>query len=126
MKDKFLNVIKNNKRFILLFICLAIFIVILINVLNGNIYYEDKKIYASAFVNTKTVDTTGAGDTFCACVLGSILEYGLKGLSEQKIYHMLCLNLLIFLLLLVLFQLIFQLCHVLIKNQQVDVGSLRD
>lgn len=53
-------------------------------------YYEDKKIYASAFVNTQTVDTTGAGDTFCACVLGSILEYGLKGLSEQKIYHMLC------------------------------------
>jgi len=47
MKDKALNVVKNNKRFILLFICLAIFIFILINVLNGNITGFDNNIYNS-------------------------------------------------------------------------------
>jgi len=45
MKDKVLNVIKNNKRFVLLFICLAIFIVLLINVLNENIISFDNNIY---------------------------------------------------------------------------------
>lgn len=45
MKDKLLNVIKNNKRFVLLFICLAIFIFILINILNGNIANFDNDIY---------------------------------------------------------------------------------
>lgn len=45
MEKKILNVIKNNKHFVLLFICLAIFIVILINVLNGNIEGFDNNIY---------------------------------------------------------------------------------
>ena len=45
MRDKVLNRIKNNKRFILLFICLAIFIFILINVLNGNVEKFDTSIY---------------------------------------------------------------------------------
>ncbi len=45
MKDKVLNTIKNNKRFVLLFICLAVFIVILINVLNGNIAGFDNAVY---------------------------------------------------------------------------------
>ena len=45
MKEKILNVIKNNKRFVVLFICLAIFIVLLINVLNGNIINFDNNIY---------------------------------------------------------------------------------
>lgn len=47
MKDKVLNVIKNNKRFVVLFICLAIFIVILINVLNGNIAGFDNVAYSA-------------------------------------------------------------------------------
>lgn len=47
MKDKVLNVIKNNKRFVVLFICLAIFIVVLINVLNGNIAGFDNSIYSA-------------------------------------------------------------------------------
>ena len=45
MKDKILNLIKNNKRFVLLFMCLAIFIAILINVLNGNVAEFDNSIY---------------------------------------------------------------------------------
>lgn len=47
MKDKILNVIKDNKQFILLFVCLTIFIVILINVLNGNIVGFDNGIYSA-------------------------------------------------------------------------------
>ena len=45
MKEKVLNTVKNNKSFIALFICLAIFIVILINVLNGKIASFDNTIY---------------------------------------------------------------------------------
>ena len=57
MGDKVLNVIKNNKRYVLLFICLAIFIVILINVLNGNIVDFDNDIY-SAISSLKSNFTT--------------------------------------------------------------------
>lgn len=52
-------------------------------------YYEGKKIYAEPFLNEKTIDTTGAGDTFCACVLGTVLEYGLEALSDQQLADML-------------------------------------
>lgn len=45
MKNKILNVIKGNKRFVLLFICFAIFLVILANVLNRNIASFDNSIY---------------------------------------------------------------------------------
>jgi len=45
MKDRVLNLVKNNKHFILLLICLAIFIVILISVLNGSIAGFDSSVY---------------------------------------------------------------------------------
>lgn len=65
----------------------------LINVTMGRdgsiAYYGEKKVYAEAFLNKYTIDTTGAGDTFCACILGKILEFGLEGLSEMQLYQML-------------------------------------
>ena len=36
-----------------------------------------------------TIETTGAGDTFCACVLNFILENGLDGLNEAALDRML-------------------------------------
>lgn len=45
MNKKIINGIKNNKRYLLLFICLMLFIIILINVLNGNIQNFDSNIY---------------------------------------------------------------------------------
>ena len=45
MNKKMINGIKNNKRYLLLFICLMLFIIILINVLNGNIQNFDSNIY---------------------------------------------------------------------------------
>jgi len=52
-------------------------------------YYNDKKVYAEPFLRKDTIDTTGAGDTFCACVLGKLLEYGLENLSEIQLYNIL-------------------------------------
>lgn len=53
------------------------------------VYYADKKAEAEAFVNPCTIDTTGAGDTFCGCLLGSVLEHGLENLSESVLKQML-------------------------------------
>lgn len=52
-------------------------------------YYENRKVFVPAFVNEATVDTTGAGDTFCACVLGYVLRHGLDGLTEENVREML-------------------------------------
>lgn len=42
-------------------------------------YAEGKRVEVPAFVQDKTVETTGAGDTFCACVLNYVLENLLAG-----------------------------------------------
>lgn len=42
-----------------------------------------------AFIQTGTIETTGAGDTFCACVLHRVLEYGLDGFDEENLREML-------------------------------------
>lgn len=52
-------------------------------------YYNGKKVTGSPFLSTNTVDTTGAGDTFCACVLGYILQHGMDDLSEKELEEML-------------------------------------
>ena len=52
-------------------------------------YYGDKKVVAKPFLNNNTVDTTGAGDTFCANVLGFLLKHGLEGLTEEDLEQML-------------------------------------
>lgn len=52
-------------------------------------YYKNKRVFVKPFINENTVDTTGAGDTFCACVLGSVLEHGLSDLSEEQLSAML-------------------------------------
>ena len=35
------------------------------------------------------IETTGAGDTFCACVLNFVLEQGLAGLTDADLAAML-------------------------------------
>lgn len=52
-------------------------------------YYKDKKVIVDAVYSGKTIDTTGAGDTFCANVLGYILENGLQNLTEEDLEKML-------------------------------------
>ncbi len=45
--------------------------------------------FCPAFDCGKTVDTTGAGDTFCACVLSYVLKNGVCGHGEAALYGML-------------------------------------
>ena len=52
-------------------------------------YYKGKSFFADAFVRKDTVETTGAGDTFMACVLNSVLEKGLDNLTKSDVSSML-------------------------------------
>ncbi len=65
----------------------------LVNVTLGNegsfAYYGNQKIYGRPFLSDRTIDTTGAGDTFCACVIGFLLDHGLDGLAETDLEEML-------------------------------------
>lgn len=57
---------------------------------NGSIsYYKGKRVFVKPFLNENTVDTTGAGDTFCANVLGFVLEHGMEALTETDLEQML-------------------------------------
>ena len=52
-------------------------------------YYEDKRVFVPACKLGGTIETTGAGDTFCACVLNFVLEHGLDGLTADDLTEML-------------------------------------
>ncbi len=41
------------------------------------------------FLSDETIETTGAGDTFCGCVIHYLLEYGIDNLDEAKLSKML-------------------------------------
>ncbi len=52
-------------------------------------YYNGFKAFAPAYAQKNCIDTTGAGDTFCACILNFILEHGLDDLTETDLLQML-------------------------------------
>lgn len=52
-------------------------------------YSKDIMVFKKAFITDKTVDTTGAGDTFCGACLSYILDNGLNNLNEEKLDKML-------------------------------------
>ena len=52
-------------------------------------YLGDYMVEAPAFLQKATVDTTGAGDTFCACVLNYVLEYGIEDCLKAGLKDML-------------------------------------
>ena len=52
-------------------------------------YYQDKIVEVKPFLQSTTIETTGAGDTFCACVLHYILLHGLQELTETDLWVML-------------------------------------
>ena len=52
-------------------------------------YYKDLIVEVKPFIQKNTIETTGAGDTFCACVLHYILEHGLTDLTENDLKEML-------------------------------------
>ena len=52
-------------------------------------YYGDHYVEAAPFLQENTIETTGAGDTFCACVLNYVLEHGLEALTDEQLKEML-------------------------------------
>lgn len=52
-------------------------------------YYQDQMVEVKAFLQQNTIDTTGAGDTFCACVLHYVCEHGLCSLKKEDLCNML-------------------------------------
>ena len=48
-------------------------------------YYNGSKVEVNAFVQEGTIETTGAGDTFCACMINAILETGLDNFTDEKL-----------------------------------------
>jgi fructokinase len=52
-------------------------------------YYKDKIVEVAPFLRDNTIETTGAGDTFCACVLHYLLEHDIDNLDEAGLTEML-------------------------------------
>lgn len=52
-------------------------------------YYKDLRVEVKPFLQEKTIETTGAGDTFGGCCLHYVLQYGLHNLDEEKLAGML-------------------------------------
>ncbi len=52
-------------------------------------FYKDLIVQKDTFNQLKAVDTTGAGDTFCGCVLNYVLEYGIGNFNEKLLEEML-------------------------------------
>ena len=52
-------------------------------------YYHESVVEVKPFLQKNTIETTGAGDTFCGCVLHYICEHGLEQLSEENLTEML-------------------------------------
>ncbi len=52
-------------------------------------YYEDKRVFMPACKLGGVIETTGAGDTFCASVINFVLEHGMDGLTEAELEEML-------------------------------------
>ncbi len=52
-------------------------------------YYGDMMVEVTPFLMENTIETTGAGDTFCACMLNYVLEHGIEDLTEAQLEEML-------------------------------------
>ena len=52
-------------------------------------YYGGERVFVPACKLGGVIETTGAGDTFCACVLNFVLDHGLEGLTAEDLTAML-------------------------------------
>ena len=52
-------------------------------------YYKDMRVEVAPFLQENTIETTGAGDTFCASSLNYVLEHGLEDLTEENLKELL-------------------------------------
>lgn len=56
---------------------------------NGSRAYSKSGCASVPIAAANTIETTGAGDTFCGAVLGKILEYGMRDFSDSELKDML-------------------------------------
>ena len=52
-------------------------------------YYHGRKVEAAPFLQEHTIETTGAGDTFCASTLNYVLDHGLENLTDENLKELL-------------------------------------
>ena len=52
-------------------------------------YYGSERVFVPAINRPDTIETTGAGDTFCACVLNFVLDHGAENLTTDDLTAML-------------------------------------
>ena len=52
-------------------------------------YYKDIRVEVAPFLQDNTIETTGAGDTFCASSLNYVLEHDLNHLTEENLKELL-------------------------------------
>lgn len=52
-------------------------------------YYGKARVEQKPFLQKNTIETTGAGDTFGACILHYVLQHGLENLTEKNLSEML-------------------------------------
>ena len=52
-------------------------------------YDKDMRVEVAPFLQENTIETTGAGDTFCASSLNYVLEHGLEDLTEENLKELL-------------------------------------
>lgn len=52
-------------------------------------YYNSEMVEVKPFIQKNTIETTGAGDTFCGCVLHYICQNGLSNLTTENLKEML-------------------------------------
>ena len=52
-------------------------------------YYQGLRVFQPGLSLGGVIETTGAGDTFCACVLNFLLEHGLEQLTSEELSWML-------------------------------------
>lgn len=52
-------------------------------------YCRGVRAEVPAVLQSRTVETTGAGDTFCACVLNFVLEHGWRAYTREELEEML-------------------------------------
>ena len=52
-------------------------------------YYKDMRVEVAPFLQDNTIETTGAGDTFCASSLNYVLEHDLNHLTEENLKELL-------------------------------------
>lgn len=52
-------------------------------------FFKGMSVEKEGIIQKNTIDTTGAGDTFCACILDYVLDHGLEALTESSLRDML-------------------------------------